>query len=268
MLLEYEFYPDVFFLTVFAMNLLSLFLSGILGGMKGKPAGLLAGAAIGSIWNCLLVLFPVMPSILELTLTIGVIGSLMTSVSFSLKTIAGILRADVLLLISMFLTGGIFTFFRESLWLSDAEAETAVWCLSLGIFYFLKGILKESIRGRERFSVWLYYKGKRKKFLALADSGNRLVEPVTGKPVSVISYESCKGFCDRVSAVLYIPYCAVGTRKGFLTGIIFEKMEIQINGTFLKIEKPIVAVCRERLSTDGDFSMLIPEEFIASGGRS
>lgn len=263
--MEYVFYPDVFFLTVFAMDLLSLLLSGILGRMRGKPARLLISAAVGSAWNCILVLFPVMPSMLEMILTAGLIGSLMTSISFSLKTVSGILRADALLLISAFLTGGVFTFLQESLWLSDVEAVLAVWCLSLGIFFFLKGTLRERVKGRERFPVWLYYAGKRKKFLALADSGNRLVEPVTGKPVSVISYESCKGFCDRVSAVLYVPYRAVGTGQGILPGIIFEKMEIRLDGTFLEIDKPIVAVCRERLSSDGDFSMLIPEEFISAG---
>ena len=116
--------------------------------------------------------------------------------------------------------------------------------------------------GTLRYPVRLYYRGKEKEFMALADSGNRLREPVTGKPVSVISYEDCRGFCDTLSAVFCIPYRSVGKEQGMLTGIVFERMEIFRDSGVLTVEKPVVAVAREPLSADGSFTMLLPEELV------
>lgn len=72
----------------------------------------------------------------------------------------------------------------------------------------------------------LFYRGEQREFKALADSGNRLREPVSGRPVSVVYVGDLKGFCDSVDGVVYIPYRAVGTRAGLLPAVIFEKMEI------------------------------------------
>lgn len=83
---------------------------------------------------------------------------------------------------------------------------------------FFKRALREKERGRERFLVRLFYRGGQREFKALADSGNRLREPVSGKPVSVVYAGDLKGFCDSVDGVVYIPYRAVGTRAGPASG--------------------------------------------------
>ena len=59
----------------------------------------------------------------------------------------------------------------------------------------------------------------------MADSGNRLVEPVTGKPVSIIAAADAKEFLGEKAGVLMIPYRAVGTENGMLPGVLFDRME-------------------------------------------
>lgn len=260
--MEYEFYLDLFFLTDLFLNLLSLLLTASMGRMHGKAARLVLAAAAGSLWNCLLLLFPVLPPWPALILTVALVGSLMTALAFSLRSPAEIVRANLFLTASVFLTGGCFALLKEYVWLSDWEGLAVLGALCLGTSAFLKNAMRERARGEERFLVRLYYRGQKREFLALADSGNRLREPISGKPVSVIAYESCRGFCDAVSAVLYIPYRSVGTREGMLPGIIFEKMEIYREGRLFEIERPVVAVTKEPLSGSGDFSMLLPEEFV------
>ena len=60
----------------------------------------------------------------------------------------------------------------------------------------------------------------------MADSGNRLVEPVTGKPVSIIAAADAKEFLGEKAGVLMIPYRAVGTENGMLPGVLFDRMEV------------------------------------------
>lgn len=265
--MEYVFYLDVFFLTMLFLNLISLYLAACMGRFGKAPGRMILSAAAGSVWNCILVLYPVFSAPAELLLTVFAAGSFMTAFSFSLRSAKEILAADGFLAASVFLSGGLLAVLKDYFWMSDGEACVFLAAASLGAGLFFRETLKERERGKERFPVWLYYRGRKKKFLALADSGNRLREPVTGKPVSVIGEESCRGFCDTVSGVIFIPYRAVGTDGGMLPGIIFEKMEICRNGRLLEIKKPIVAVAREPLSGNGDFSMLIPEEFIIARSR-
>ncbi len=52
------------------------------------------------------------------------------------------------------------------------------------------------------------------------------VEPVTGKPVSLIAASDVKSFGDEPVGVLMIPFRAVGTKAEFLPGILFDRMEI------------------------------------------
>ena len=116
--------------------------------------------------------------------------------------------------------------------------------------------------GTERYEVTLYFNGRQRKFTGLADSGNRLKVPESGKPVSLVSYQDCAGFCDKVSGGFFIPYRAVGTGHGLLFAITFEKMEIRKSGTCIKIENPVVAITKEPLSSSGDFNMILPEEYV------
>ena len=143
----------------------------------------------------------------------------------------------------------------------ECVEEAGVWGLDME-----KGVTVEGAfgtdRGRERFLVRLFYRGEQREFKALADSGNRLREPVSGKPVSVVYIGDLKGFCDSVDGVVYIPYRAVGTRAGLLPAVIFEKMEIVWEKRTVEIQRPVVAVAREPLSGDGGFTMLIPEQFV------
>lgn len=258
--MEYEIFIDMFFLRDFLLNFLALSLTAPMGRFRGTRRRRLLAAAAGSTWNCLLLFFPAMPLWAEMSFTIGIMGSFMTAFSFSLKKAAEVFKADLYLFLSVMLTGGALLFLEETFWLSGWEALFVLAAVSAAGAGFLKEMAGEGVKGKERISVWLYYRGKKKEFKALVDSGNRLREPVSGKPVSVISMEDCKGFCDTVSGVLYIPFRAVGTKSGLLPGIVFEKMEIYRRGCLLKIERPIVAVSKEPLSGNGDFSMLLPEE--------
>lgn len=262
--MEYEFYMDIFFLSVFLLNLPVLVLAGVLGGRRIRPGRLVLSALFGSLWNCLAFLFMFLPAPWELLMTLFVCGSIMNRLAFSVRRPRELLKADVLLLVSAMLLAGGLSAVREIFALSDFEAIACLATLCGAIAAFAAGYLKDRQGKRGICPVKLYYRGNVREFLALIDSGNRLREPESQKPVSIISYEDCRGFCERISGVLYIPYRAVGTKKGVLPGIIFERMEIQAGEKCLEIERPVVAVTREPLSGNGDFSMLVPEALLFS----
>lgn len=260
--MKYEFFIDLFFFTDLFFNILSLFFTGLFLRKHMIRRRILTAAAAGSFWNCLLILFPVFPRYAELFFTACGIGSLMCFLAFGSRTVTDLAKGDMSLWISSVFVGGITKFFRESFWLSDLETIALLGISCIGGGYFFQCLMRERPIGKERYHVKLSYRGACREFLALADSGNRLHVPETGKPVTLIAYGDCKGFCDRVKAGFYIPYRAVGTDHGLLFAVVLEKMEIEKDGTTLVVKNPVVAVSKERLCSDGSFSMLLPEEYI------
>lgn len=260
--MEYEVFIDIFFLTDLFFNLLSLYLTGILLRRRIAWTRFLLSAAVGSVWNCLLIAFPVFPRGAELAVTILGIGSLMCFLAFGIRSASGLFRGGTTLFLSAAFVSGITELLRESLWLTDFEVLSLLGILCIGGGSFFRCLLRERAIGDERYHVTLHYRGACREFLALADSGNRLHVPGTEKPVSLASYEDFRGFCDHVHAGFYIPYRAVGTEQGLLFAVVLEKMEIRKDGKTHIVENPVVAVSKERLSFDDSFSMLLPEEYI------
>ncbi len=277
--MEYEFYIDVFFLADFYLNLLSLFLSAALLRQKLRLGRLCLAAAIGSFWNCLFLVFPVIPPKMELLVTAVVVGGIMLTVAFrelipdfkhsallSFEKTGGwlwrLLRAEACLLLSSGLLSGCLMFSSQHFYLSDVESLAFAGLLCLPVERFLRKRYKNGRIGDHRYRVRLYYQGNVRSFCALTDSGNRLRVPETGGPVSLISYKDCTGFCDTVSGGFYIPYRAVGTEKGLLFAMWFEKMEIETEENTITIENPAVAIVKESLSANGDFTMILPEEYV------
>ena len=261
--MTYIWYVDLFFLMEFFRNLFVLGLTAAFGRRKIRWIRAGAAAMIGSAFSILTVVFPVLSAgVFRLLLALAA-GCVMIAAGFPLKSRKEAGKLLGFLMMAAMITGGGLFFFRQFFLLSGMESMFCLGMIGLGWGAFYKAVEKNRTAGRSRYPVRLYYRGKQKEFLALADSGNRLREPVTGKPVSVISYGDCKDFCDRISSVFCIPYCSVGKKDGLLTGIVFEKMEILQEEETLTIKKPIVAVTREPLSADGSFTMLLPEEFVS-----
>lgn len=261
--MEYTLYLDVFFAADFYLNLLALFLSAGVLGEKIVWRRLCLSAAAGSLWNCVLLVFPVFSVFEELILTAAAAGGLMVFLAFRTASWKETARAVSALLLASALLEGCLSFTKQYFYLSDRENLAFAGIVTAGGGQFLQRRTRRKQREENIYQVWLFYRGNRKKFQALADSGNRLLVPGTKKPVAVIAREDCEGFCDRISEGFFIPYRAVGTERGLLFAIPFEKMEILKDGTWIRIGKPVVAVSNERLSARGEFSMLIPEDFVS-----
>lgn len=264
--MEYEFYIDVFFLVDFYFNLLSLFLTAACLRKKNSVIRLGLAAAIGSLWNSIMIIIPFLTSGAELLITIAVVGGVMLAVAFQGMHVSEwqyLVKAEGCLFLSAGLVNGCYSFSLQQFYLTYLEGLvfTGLICVTLEQL-IRRCIFSRSKIGDDRYQVLLFYKGREKQFLALADSGNRLCVPDSGKPVSLISYKDCIGFCEEVSGGFYIPYHAVGTEKGMLFAMQFERMEIKKNGRVMKVECPVVAIVKEKLSVKGDFSMILPEAYV------
>ena len=114
-----------------------------------------------------------------------------------------------------------------------------------------------------RAEITLEDQGSRWKLTGLIDTGNHLTEPLTGRPVSILEWreaEKIERFCQiqkEENGYLYIPYHAIGTEHGWMMGIVIDAMQINYEGEEIRILHPVLAVSREKLSTDGRYQIII-----------
>lgn len=261
--LEVILYLDVFFLINLGMNVLLLWLTAKILHISVNRRRVAAAAFPGTLWACLAVCFLRTPFWKwgRLLGTWVVVPAGMLRIAFGKKR-SGELRKQLLVFwIVSAAAGGIF----EAVF--SAGGGSLVWflCCASGVYFggrAAAGFLQETRQMQKNlYEVTLYYHGRTEQLTALWDTGNQLYEPYGHRPVHVITQEAAKRLCETVDRVIYIPYSAVGTGYGMLTGIQLDAMEVKKDGVLVRhCEAPWIAVSKEPLSIRHRYEMLLHGE--------
>ena len=272
--MEYEWYADLFFLEEAYRDVLILWLAAVLGRKKMSVFRLLAagiaGGLCGTAVSCL-ELSGIAARITGRSLAAWIFwesgkvlinGFLIITAALPPKRVSGWKKAffqrgkelGLLVLSAGILQSGLAVL-RERCFLNGWKSLLFMGFFCAGVRFFAEALVKRPVIGKMRYQVRLFLNGRSKE-----DSGNRLVEPVTGKPVSIIAAADAKEFGSESAGVLMIPYRAVGTKSGMLPGILFDRMEIMDGeNRSVRIDRPVVAVSKEPLFFRKDFTMILPE---------
>lgn len=250
----YEFYIDIFFLENMLLDYLVLLMTGSILRKKYSLLRIFFASLLGAAGACLLVVSPIrhMPPVL-------IAGYVLTA-CIMVKTGFGISQKRML-------AKGILCFGGTALLMGGIfQALISQFSLSMPILAFSSaGILTVFLRGYRsvKFRVQNYYDvilglhGKTVCVRGLRDTGNQLKDPVTGKPVSILSYDAAGKLLDKDAKIFYIPYHSIGKSSGLLPGITLDYMSIRREKDLQRLEKPIVAVSKEPVNRDGKYQMIL-----------
>lgn len=259
----YEFYIDQFF----AEHLLTgyFLLSSAVLWQKTPVSGirLVLGSAAGSAVMCALICAR-MPELYPLGMAAA--GAFV----FAGKRQGGFLRGmAALLAVTVCFAGAL-------------EALVSVWRLPGAAAMALSAA---AVRGTHRYmekrirlggvaEVQLFCGEKTECILGLIDSGNRLSEPLTGRPVSIVNREVLLRLTgeDRIRerGCLLIPYHSIGKEKGWLCAVVIDRMQISTGGGGAVIKKPVLAIYNGQVSAGGQYQMIlhpVHAAFEKRGGR-
>lgn len=246
----YELYVDSLFLVNFVMNLYLLLLVNQSTCRTATRLRLVLGAGVGAG----LYLIPFLcngPVWLKLLLGLagGTAGMLFTA--FRIRSIKAFLQLVTKLLLYSLLMGGTLLFLIKRVRFFRESMTGIAGVLGMGAAVFLAVTRlqerhKESecvcrvtlIRGVESICV-----------SALIDSGNSLIEPISGKPVSVIEKEAFACLWKKEPDFYRaIPFHSIGKRKGILRGYLLPEIRVEINGMVKTCRNVYVAVSEEKLT--------------------
>lgn len=267
-------YLDIYFLVNSAVNYLLLSLVRKILRLSAAQWRLVSAAACGALWACLLVFYPIRPAWAEALVTWILIGGLMILIAFGKAELPEFAKKTGVLWGVSAAAGGFLEGVGKSIpsasyltggLLPGRWSAVSLLCGMTAAYYGISAcacvIWEQRRKQKDYYEVILSYRGKNITVTALLDSGNQLYEPYGHQPVHVITYAALSRLCDRVSQVIYIPFQAVGTKRGMLAGIQIDEMDIRQGGKSVGvIKKPWLAISKEPLSSNQKYEMLLHRE--------
>lgn len=250
----YELYIDVLFLTNFLMDYIVLLLAWKILKAHTSFLRIALGALLGAAITCVAAALPASWPAVRFFLYYGLTVVCMARAGLQVKWGRPAVKAAAVLYAGGFLTGGIMEHLGQYV-----EVGSLFFLLALACYYIASGVLAllSGVWKRESFrcAVRLYYRGKCVEIPAIIDTGNRLRDPWSRKPVSIMEKEVADElFAGHIPAgIRYIPCRTVGKRDGVLPVVQLDA--IQVDGE--RVDAPLAGICEDVLDLNGEYRMII-----------
>jgi stage II sporulation protein GA (sporulation sigma-E factor processing peptidase) len=275
-------YADLLFFENLLANCFILKLTSAISGCGLKVFRTVLAASLGALYAVFAVALPgiVMMTSLITKISISVI---MVLIAFRIRNLSEFLKRWGMLLLSAFLLAGC-TYALSNIF----EGVLKAFLFSSGLCIVLVMPIGRILSGkvlREGSVVPVHIRlGDRSvRFNALVDTGNSLIDPITGYPVMVVEAESIKSILppefyksvvsnnmgayiqtsqradDNIwlKRVHLIPFKSIGRENGMLTGFRPDNIRVCQNGAFKEINDVIVGICSIKLSNNAKYSALL-----------
>lgn len=122
------------------------------------------------------------------------------------------------------------------------------------------------IRGRRMklsgiATVELRWEDQTLRLRGMVDTGNRLTEPLSGRPVSIVDGVSAKkllgeGWESRRGFYL-IPYHSIGTDKGWMLGVTIDSLSVEAPEGRIDIQNPVLAIYEGQVSYRKQYQVIL-----------
>ena len=293
-------YLDVLTVVNLIMNLIILILTSWLAQVPARFYRLAQGAALGTVYAVYLVLYPT-------TRLSSWPAKLAASIAILMATFAPaspmrLLRAAGYFYLISFTLGGAALavhYLKQDLIFPTTGPWPGIpwWTLAVGLFCVvplgrMAWFYWKHFRWHEELKAMLTVRWNRReiKVTAVLDSGNMLVDPLTGAPVVVVEAEALTGLVpepiirlveggdrgeldlEKLGKVLsmeecaqrfrVIPFDSLGQQNSLLLGFRPDRVQVKYRGRTVHLSRVIVGLVPGDLSLEGSWRALISPEVL------
>lgn len=261
--MQYKLYIDSVFILQMTTNLYLLSLAGRILRCTATHRRIWLGAAAGAAVSCLFLGLPFFTVGIRLLLGAAPVSMCMMCLAFRIHGWGRLFRACLVMAAVGFFWGGAMLWMLSRLGplrQGGLFLTLAVGGLVYGLFLLMfKRLTKRDAESLRTVRLFVPGLGQEIQIRALVDTGNRLYDPISGAPVSVISKRMAGAIssCLRQEKYHAIPYRSVGKPCGILPAYELSELVIEEAGRRLKRKRVIVAICDAGISPDGEYQMLL-----------
>ena len=151
----------------------------------------------------------------------------------------------------------------ETMWNWFGEKGSYVFCLLFACGLVIIGVFiwKNYTKMQKGvFSVELIHKEKSTKTYGFYDSGNRLMDPYTGKGVHIVSKNILQRIGIEEETPVWIPYQALGNEEGILEVYYVDEVIIEGEKQRKSWQKSPLGVTKDNLFEGKNYEIILNEE--------
>ena len=278
------------------MDFLLLQIVRLVTKWKSKLLKIIFASVIGAACTCIFAVVPGLYGIIKFITMYLFICGIMIRVAFQTRNVKALMKGMLLLYSITFFLGGVIQSFSyqtklitylkkvvnknlfQKVTLFHVMSMTFIAVLLFLIFYVILNHIRES--SKTIYEVKVQYDKKEIHTYGLYDTGNLLIDPMTGKPVIVIEYEIIKNILsedivhcienshiynydfqllksENYTKFKLIPYQSIGNQKGLMPAIVLDQIEIAKVTEVIMHKKVVAAVSKEDLSTRNDYHIIL-----------
>ena len=261
--MKYEIYIDSLFLLNLGMNLYLLELTNCILHHTATWKRILMGALCGSILS-------VLPIILPLDFWVaGCAGFLLSLISmmvitFKVSGLGAYLHLLEVLSVMTIVLGAVLQYLIQRI--PERSRMPVLGILLLGAVCFL--ILRRQVEKRhgEKYEckVTLWNDGTKVRINAIVDTGNSLIEPISGAPVAVLDKKVFESLFlkDKPAGFRVIPYHSIDKKSGLLPGYLIPEMQIEWDGICREYHNIYVGVRPQDMGEIEHYKMIINPDML------
>lgn len=257
--------------SIFLMNLImDLFLLELTAKTLKKTATflrILFAALLGAGGYCLILCLPDISYYLKVIIFMLPITAGMIKLGCGTKGLKELLYGTGYLFAYSFLLGGFMLFLIRRISFFKAHGNSMLMLLLLGYTGYrlcLWGIEKSGKRKQNHFCM-VELEGDENKIRVpgLFDTGNGLIEPVSGKPVAILEEEVWQKMkhAKRPEKYKIIPFHSIGKENGILEGYEVENIRIEYETGARELSSVLIAVFKGKLSVKGEYQIILPPQW-------
>jgi len=278
------------------MDFLLLQIVRLVTKWKTKLLRIILASVIGASGTCIFAVVPGLYGIIKFITMYLFICGIMIRVAFAIRNKKALIKGMLLLYSITFFLGGVIQSFSyqtklitylkkvvnknlfQKVTLFHVLFMTFIAVLLFLIFYVIFNYIRES--SKTIYEVKVQYDKKEIHTYGLYDTGNLLIDPMTGKPVIVIEYEIIKNIlsedivhCIENSYIhnydfemlepenhrkfKLIPFQSIGNQKGLMPAIVLDQIEIVKAMEATMHKKVVAAISKDELSTRNDYHIIL-----------
>lgn len=260
--MKYELYIDVFFLTNWFMDFITLVITK---GILHKRAGnlrLLLGSMIASGVSLALFLFLSSYSLYQLFIHFAV-NPLMLLFCFKIQEKKVFLEEWAVSYMVLLLLGGVMQ------WLYVGVFHQRYFLFCTGVAFFLFLILNCFLEHHEKitekiYTVKVFHEGQEVKLRGYYDSGNLLMDSFLKEPVNIVTRKEIVSILPKDIKIRLIPFSSLGAENGLVPVCTVEKMLVYQGKREIEIKPAVLGFGREELFRGRAYQMILNEKILRS----
>ncbi len=234
----------------------------------------MAASVLGAIINCVCIYLPVI--ILYRLLLGAVFAGIAGSIWILPKMSTGSMYIKCLIILTetTVILGGSIAILQKFIFKTDFSV-LRMCAISIGMTVAIRFLLRHFFITRQNlyYSVILYCDGKEYPMKALMDTGNGLVEPISQKAVCLVGKDYFEHQWEKEGErkefqpqrFRAIPYHAVGTPNGILSGYEMDRLIIFTDERKVEILKPMIGISEHAVGNRGTYQMILQPQLLSEG---